>query len=57
MCLVVVCVAYVGGCDEQLKGIVFVHVQLAGLDLLLQLLHLLLAVAAEAQLLLVAPQH
>ncbi len=53
----VVGVANVGGRDKELERIVLVDVQLAGLDLFLQLLHLLLAVAGETQLLLVAPEH
>ena len=46
-----------GGCsDEELEGVVLVDVDLAVLDLLLELLHLLLPVAGEVQLLLEAPQ-
>jgi hypothetical protein len=43
--------------DEQLEGVVLGDVQLSVLDLLLQVFHLLLPVALEAQLLLEAPQN
>ena len=46
-----------GGRDEQLEGVVLRDVQLSVLDLLLQVLHLLLTVAGEAELLLEAPEH
>lgn len=57
MALGVVGVPNVGGGDEELEGVVLVGIVEAALHLLLDLPHALLAVAAEAQLLLVAPQH
>lgn len=48
MGLVVVAVADVGGCDEELKRVVLVQVQRPRFDFLLQLLHALLAIAARA---------
>ncbi len=56
MGLVVVAVADVGGGDEELEGVVLLHVQFAHLDLVLDGLHALLAVRGEAELLLVAPE-
>lgn len=46
--LVVVAVADVGSCDEELKRVVLVQVQRPRFDLLLQLLHAFLAIAARA---------
>lgn len=45
--LIVVAVADVGGGDEELKRVVLVEVQRARFDLLLQLLHALLPIAAS----------
>ena len=54
--LVVVAVADVGRGDEQLERVVFVDIQVASFDFLLELLHFLLPVAGEAELLPVAPE-
>mmetsp|Transcript_8347 Transcript_8347/g.23505 ORF Transcript_8347/g.23505 Transcript_8347/m.23505 type:complete len:243 (-) Transcript_8347:8-736(-) len=53
----VVAVPDVGGRDEEVEGVVDVRVVQAPLDLLLDVLRALLPVAAEAELLLVAPEH
>lgn len=47
MGFVVVAVADVCGCNEQLKGIIILDVQSSTLDLLLELPHPLLPVAGE----------
>ena len=54
--LVAVAVADVGRGDEQLERVAFVDIQVASFDFLLELLHFLLPVAGEAELLLVAPE-
>lgn len=48
MSLVVVAVADVGGCDEELKRVVLIQVQRPRFDFLLQLLHAFLPIAARA---------
>jgi hypothetical protein len=53
----VIAVTDVSGGDEQIERIIFPHVHRAALDPFLKLFHPLLPVAAEIQLLLVAPQY
>lgn len=54
---VVVTVAYVSRGHEQFERIIVVDVEFAALDLLLDLLHALLAMRREAEFFLVAPEH
>lgn len=57
MCLMVIAVADICCCNEQLKWVFLIDIQLATLDFLLQLPHSLFSMRAKSQLLLVAPQH
>lgn len=57
VCFIVVTVAYVRGDNEQLERIIFVYIQFATFDFLLNGLYAFLAVTAESQLLFVTPQY
>lgn len=57
MCLVVVTVADVGRSNEEFKRVILIQIQCACFDLLLQLSHALLPIAAEAEVFFVAPQY
>ena len=54
--LVIITVTDVGRGHEHLKGVLLVNLHLARLDLFVQLLHLFLPVAGEAEFLLVTPE-
>ena len=54
--LVIITVSDVGRGHEHLEGVLLVNLHLARLDLFVQLLHLFLPVAGEAEFLLVTPE-